>query len=88
MEGEICFKRWKCFWYKTSGRAAIIKKGDRIMTRLTTCKTVRFISTLMVAVLLATCLPLTVFGANEEDLLPEITQTENAIDSGSVRLGS
>ena len=54
------------------------------MTRLTTCKTVRFISTLMVAVLLATCLPLTVFGAHEEDLLPEITQTENALDSGSV----
>ena len=49
------------------------------MTRSTTKKTTRFFAFIMVAVLLAACLPLTVFGANEE-LLPFDSQTtENTI---------
>ena len=47
------------------------------MTRTTTKKTNRFLAFIMVAVLLANCLPLTVFGATEE-LLPFDSQaTEN-----------
>ena len=47
------------------------------MTRSTTKKFKRFLAFIMVAVLLATCLPVSVFGANEE-LLPFDSQaTEN-----------
>ena len=50
------------------------------MTRSTTKKTTRFFAFIMVAVLLATCLPLTVFGANEE-LLPFDSQTTHTTSS-------
>ena len=56
------------------------------MLRSTTKKTVRFFAVLMVAVLLATCFPLTVLGANEDLLPSEITQTTDstAVNAGGI----
>ena len=54
------------------------------MTRSTTKKFKRFLAFIMVAVLLATCLPVSVFGANEE-LLPFDSQaTENTTCEGGM----
>jgi hypothetical protein len=47
------------------------------MTRSTTKKFKRFLAFIMVAVLLATCLPVSVFGANEELLPLEYHYTNN-----------
>ena len=59
-------------------------KGEKSMTRSATKKTNRFLAFIMVAVLLANCLPLTVFGATEE-LLPFDSQaTENTTCEGGM----
>ena len=52
-------------------------KGEKSMTRSTTKKANRFLAFIMVAVLLATCLPVSVFGANEELLPLEYHYTNN-----------
>ena len=54
------------------------------MTRSTTKKTNRFLAFIMVAVLLATCLPVSVFGANEELLPLESQATENTTCEGGM----